>query len=53
MQKGTAVPSESQLVNKRFLERLEEEPEFKKKEEELKEILKKAKEQYDYKYSSP
>ena len=53
MQKGTKVPSESPIVNKRYQERLKEEPEFKEKEEELAEIGKKAKEQYGYKYSSP
>lgn len=53
VQRGTAVPSESQLVNKRYQERLKEEPEFKQKEDELAEICKKAKEQYGYKYSSP
>ena len=53
VRKGIAVPSESQIVNKRYLERLEEETEFKKKEEELKELGRKAKEQYGYKYSSP
>lgn len=53
VQRGCAVPSESDLVNKRYQERLKEEPEFKQKEEELQEILKKAKEQYGYKYSSP
>ncbi|KAK5135574.1 hypothetical protein LTR08_005054 [Meristemomyces frigidus] len=53
VKRGCAVPSESQIVNKRYQERLEEEPDFKKKEEELAEIGKKAKEQYGYKYSSP
>ncbi|KAI7286992.1 glutathione S-transferase [Hortaea werneckii] len=53
VQRGTAVPSESQLVNKRYQERLKEEPEFKQKEDELAEICRKAKEQYGYKYSSP
>lgn len=53
MKKGTAVPSESQLVNARYQERLKTEPEFKQKEDELKDIGKKAKEQYNYKYASP
>ncbi|GAB7350116.1 hypothetical protein MBLNU459_g0781t1 [Dothideomycetes sp. NU459] len=53
VQKGTAVPSESQLVNVKYQERLKTEPDFKKKEDELKEIGDKAKEQYNYKFSSP
>lgn len=53
VQKGTAVPNESQLVNKRYQERLKSEPEFKKQHDELKELANKAKEQYGYKYSSP
>ena len=53
VKKGTSVPSESQLVNERYLERLKSEPEYKQKEDELKELGNKAKEQYNYKYSSP
>ncbi|KAJ9645791.1 hypothetical protein H2201_003629 [Coniosporium apollinis] len=53
VKKGTSVPSESQIVNAAYLRRLKEEPEFKQKEEELAELLNKAKEQYNYKYSSP
>lgn len=53
VKKGTAVPSESQLVNAAYQQRLKNEPEFKQKEEELKELGNKAKEQYNYKYSSP
>ncbi|KAF2085543.1 glutathione S-transferase [Saccharata proteae CBS 121410] len=53
VQKGTTVPGPSQIVNKRYQERLKEEPEFKQKEEELAELCRKAKEQYGYKYSSP
>lgn len=53
VQKGTAVPSESQMVNTAYLRRLKEEPEFKAKEDELKEIGDKAKKQYDYKFASP
>jgi len=53
VQRGTAVPSESQLVNARYQERLKSEPEFKEKEDELAELGRKAKEQYSYKYSSP
>lgn len=50
---GTSVPNESQIVNAKYQERLKTEPEFKQKEDELKELGKKAKEQYNYKYSSP
>ncbi|KAF1354600.1 glutathione S-transferase [Delphinella strobiligena] len=50
---GTSVPNESQIVNTKYQERLKTEPEFKQKEDELKELGKKAKEQYNYKYSSP
>lgn len=53
VKKGTAIPSESQLINAKYQERLKSEPEFKQKETELNEITKKAKEQYNYKYSSP
>ncbi|KAF2139069.1 uncharacterized protein K452DRAFT_232970 [Aplosporella prunicola CBS 121167] len=53
VQRGTAVPHPSEYVNKRYLERLEEDPEFKKQEDQLKEACRKAKEQYGYKYSSP
>lgn len=53
VQKGTAVPNESPFVNKKYLQRLKDEPEFKQKEEELEELCKKAKDQYEYKYSSP
>lgn len=53
VQKGVSIPSESKLVNTAYQERLKTEPEFKQKEEELKELGDKAKEQYNYKFSSP
>jgi glutathione S-transferase len=53
VQKGLAIPSPSQFGNQRYQERLKEDSEFKKKEEELAELCKKAKEQYGYKYASP
>jgi len=53
VRRGVAVPSESQIVNEAYQRRLKEEPEFKSKEDELKQIGDKAKEQYGYKYSSP
>ena len=53
VQKGVAVPSESKIVNEAYQQRLKDEEGFKEKEDELKEIGNKAKEQYHYKYSSP
>jgi len=53
VQKGLAVPSLSKFGNTAYLKRLEEEPEFKEQEDQLKEALNKAKEQYNYKYASP
>lgn len=53
VKKGTAVPSESQIVNAAYQRRLKEEPEFKQKEDELKKLGDEAKEKYNYKYASP
>jgi glutathione S-transferase len=53
VKRGTSVPSESPFGNKRYQERLQEEPEFKEQEDKLAEIGKQAKEQYNYKYASP
>lgn len=53
VKKGVAVPSESQITNEAYQRRLKEEDGFKGKEDELKEHLKKAQEQYDYKFSTP
>jgi len=53
VKKGTAIPSESQIVNAKYQERLKTEPEFKENEDRLKDFAEKAKKQYDYKYSSP
>jgi len=53
VKKGTSVPSESRLTNGPYQQRLKDEPEFKAKEEELKALGDKAKEQYGYKYASP
>lgn len=53
VKKGVAVPNEPSITNEAYKRRLKDEPEFKQKEDELKEIGKKAKEQYNYKYSSP
>jgi glutathione S-transferase len=53
VKKGIAVPSENQLGNAAYQRRLKEEPDFKAKEDELKDAGDKAKKQYDYKYASP
>jgi glutathione S-transferase len=53
VQKGTAIPSPSPFTNDAYQRRLKEEPEFKQKEDELKELADKAKEQYGYKFSAP
>lgn len=53
VRKGTSVPAESRLVNRAYRERIQSDEEFRKGEEELAELGKKAKEQYGYKYSSP
>ena len=53
VKKGTSVPNESRISNGQYKQRLESEPEFRAKEEELKELGEKAKEQYGYKYTSP
>ncbi|SMR50219.1 unnamed protein product [Zymoseptoria tritici ST99CH_3D1] len=53
VKKGVAIPNESTITNEAYQRRLKEEDGFKEKEDELKELGKKAKEQYDYKYSSP
>jgi len=53
VRKGLAVPGESSLINTAYKKRLAEEPEFKEKEDKLREAGDKAKEQYGYKYASP
>lgn len=53
VQKGVSVPSENKIVNSAYQERLKSEDGFKEKEDELKQLADKAKEQYNYKYSSP
>lgn len=53
VRKGTSVPTESRLVNRAYKERMQTEEEFRKNEEELAEVIKNAKAQYNYKYSSP
>lgn len=53
VKKGLAIPNEPSITNEPYLRRLKEEDGFKEKEDELKELANKAKEQYGYKYSSP
>jgi len=53
VQRGTAIPSESKLVNQAYKKRLTDEEGFREKEDELKSLADKAKEQYGYKYASP
>ena len=53
VQKGISIPGPSTMTNDAFKKRLQDEPETKQKNEELHEHLKKAQEQYNYKFSSP
>lgn len=53
VKRGLAVPSESKIVNGAYKERLGSEEGFKEKEDELRGLMEKAKEQYGYKYASP
>lgn len=55
VKKGTAVPSESQIVNAAYQRRMGDssEKDFQEKERELKKLGDEAKEKYGYKYSSP
>ena len=55
VKKGTAVPSESQIVNAAYQRRMGDssEKDFQEKERELKKWGDEAKEKYGYKYSSP
>ncbi|CAK1364507.1 unnamed protein product [Cercospora beticola] len=53
VKRGVAIPEESSLTNEAYKRRLKEEDGFKEKEDELGNLLKKAQEQYEYKFSSP
>ncbi len=53
VKKGLNVPSEPGITNEPFKQKLKDDSEFKQKHEELQDIMHKAKEQYEYKYSSP
>ncbi|TVY20079.1 Disulfide-bond oxidoreductase YfcG [Lachnellula arida] len=53
VKKGTEIPSKSQLVNEAIPERLETDPEFRARDEELKKAGAEAKKLFDYKFSAP
>lgn len=53
VQKGLSVPQRSSIGNEGWTKRLQEDEKFREDEQELKELVRKAKEQYGYKYSSP
>lgn len=53
VKKGINVPSEPKITNEIFLKRQEEDSEFKQQNDRLTDLANKAKEQYNYKYSSP
>lgn len=53
VKKGLAIPNEPSITNEPYKKKVQEDAEYSKKEDELKELGKKAKEQYGYKYSSP
>lgn len=53
VRRGLGVPGVSRVGNEVYLRRLQEEPDFKAKEDELREFGEKAKEMYNYKYASP
>ena len=53
VKKGTSVPSKSSLVNTAYRQRLKDEPDFKAKEDDLRVMGDRAKEQYNYTYTSP
>jgi glutathione S-transferase len=53
VQKGLAIPSAPTITNEPYKKKVKDDAEYRQKEDELKELTKKAKEQYNYKYSSP
>ena len=53
VKKGTAMPGETNAMNAPYQRRLKEEPEFREQEEQLMDLVNKAKKQYDYEYASP
>ncbi|KAF1816570.1 glutathione S-transferase [Eremomyces bilateralis CBS 781.70] len=53
VQRGIAVPYKTNLTHSAYKKKLEEEPETRKEFEGFVELITKAKEQYEYKYTSP
>lgn len=53
VQKGSSVPFLNPLLGAGYARRLVDEPGFKEREDELVQLIEKAKAQYGYKYSSP
>ncbi|KAH0374007.1 glutathione S-transferase, partial [Aureobasidium melanogenum] len=53
VQKGQAIPGDSPATNVNFLKKIKEDKEFGDKNAELQKLRDQAKEQYNYKYSSP
>lgn len=53
VQRALTIPNEVQMTNAKYKQRLQDEPEFKAKNDELHGLANKAKEQYNYKYASP
>lgn len=50
---GFAIPSESAMSNAAMTKKIAEDPEEKKKADDIKKLLDDAKAQYNYKYASP
>jgi len=53
VQKGTSIPSASGSTNAAFLDDLQNDPSFKRSNDQMQDVLNKAKEQYNYTYKSP
>ena len=53
VKKGQSIPGPSSYTNENFLQKLKDDKEFADKNAELQKLRDEAKEQYNYKYSSP
>lgn len=53
VKKGIAIPNPSPFTNENFQQKLKDDQEFSDKNKELSKLRDEAKEQYNYKYSSP
>jgi glutathione S-transferase len=51
--RGLSIPTKSSFGNLAYKQKVKEDPAFAKKDEEMKTLIQKAKDQYGYKYSSP